>query len=345
MNPRPALTAGWAAAVAAAVVGLAMLSLAAVSTHLKVVVGLPLELPWGSVRLPWWTASVVLPLAAAALSTWLLWSQRTARRRRVSSGCPSVVTGAAIALAALGVLAIWLVHLARHDRPLTAVHVGVAVLLLGCAMPSGAARWLAGALAAAALAMLSYGAIWGETRCDEPDPLGCLADGGPRIAVPRLLEGLGVTVFADLRDADLRGVDLSGRDLRLADLRGARLEAARLGEANLRRARLDGVNAQASVWRGAYLDGASMRGAQLARADLRGVHAFRVDLSGAVLVGADARGASLSHARLDDARLDGLRTQGAYLRFSTGWSRAQLATIERDAETRLPDGAVVPPLR
>jgi hypothetical protein len=322
-----------------------MLSLAAASTHLQVVAGLPLELPWGSVRLPWWTASVVLPLSAIALAIWRLWSQRATPQRTVSSSCPSVVAVAAIALAALGVLAIWLVHLARHDRLLTAMHVGVTVLLLGCAMPRGTARWLAAALAAATLAMLSYGAIWGETRCDEPDPLGCLADRGPRITVPGLLEGLGVPVFANLRDADLRGVDLSGRDLRLADLRGAQLEAAQFGEANLRRARLDGAKAQASVWRGAYLDGASMRGAHLVRADLRGVHAFHVDLGGAVLVGADARGASLSHARLDGAQLDGLRSQGAYLRFSTGWSSAQLATIDRDAATRLPDGANLPTLR
>ncbi len=199
-------------------------------------------------------------------------------------------------------------------------------------------RWLALAGAAVTLATLTYGAIWGEARCQQPGELGCLRDSGVRVRVPALWASVGVPVFADLRGVDLGGVVLRGRDLRLADLRGATLTGADLRGANLRRARLDGIAAEGSVWRGAMLDGASLRQAGLARTDLGGVHAYAVDLSGADLTDADARGASFSHARLDDTRLAGTRLAGAYLRFTTGWTQQQLQAAVVDPATRLPDG-------
>lgn len=253
-----------------------------------------------------------------------------------------MVTAFALLLAVLGALAIWAVHLPRHERALTAMHVAVVLSSVGLALPSRRARWIVMPAAAAALATLSYGAIWGETRCDEQGSVGCLTERGIRVFVPELFNAVGLSVFVELRDADLRGANLSGRDLRLADLRGAQLEGAVLSSANLRRALLDHVVAPGTIWSGAYLDGASFRGAQLAGADLRKIHAFRVDLRGADLRDADVRGASLSHAQLNAARLDGVQAQGSYLRFATGWTDLQLSQMHRDAGTRLPDGVTVP---
>jgi hypothetical protein len=251
----------------------------------------------------------------------------------------------ALVLAVLGVLAIWAVHLPRHERPLTAMHVAVVLSSVGFALPGRRARWIVIPAVGASLAILSYGAIWGEARCDEPEDPTCLVDRGPRVIVPKLFATFGVPVFAALPGADLRGVDLSGRDLRLADLRGARLDGAVFASTNLRRARLEQVHAPGTIWSGAFLAGASFHGAQLSGADLRGVNAYRIDLRGADLRDADARGASLSHAQLDGAHLDGVRAQGAYLRFATGWSDAQLSRMHRDAGTRLPDGMSVQPPR
>jgi hypothetical protein len=321
---------GIAIVASAGLAGLALLAFAIGGSQQQTVVGRAWPVPWSGLALPWWIVGILLPAIMPVLVM-------LGRARSGSRPAHRMATCMALVLAVLGVLAIWAVHLPRHDRALTALHAAVVLSLVGLAVSGRRARWVVILASGAVLATLSYGAIWGEARCDEPGELVCLVDRGPRVIVPKLFDAFGVPVFAVLPGADLRGADLSGRDLRLANLRGAQLDGAVLASANLRRARLEQVRALGSIWSGAFLAGASLHGAQLSGADLRGVDAYRVDLRGADLRDADARGASLSHAQLDGARLDGVRAQGAYLRFATGWSDAQLSVMHRDAGTRLPD--------
>jgi hypothetical protein len=288
------------AALAATALGAA--AFAGSATQAQIVAGLPwLGMP--SVPLQW-------ALPAGLLLTWVWARGPVDRAQRRTPGSVAWVA----ALAALGFL--WLMGLVRHDRLLSAWQgLCLLALLLSGPLPRPALSVVALG-AAAGLAVVGYGAIWGETRCDEPGGTGCLVEGGPRVAVPRLLARAGVPVFADLRATDLRGADLRRRDLRFADLRGARLEGARLDDSNLRRARLDDVEASGSSWRGVFMNGASARAASLARADMRQVQAYLVDFSGADLRAADLRQASLSHALLSGVRIEGALTEGAYLRFT-----------------------------
>lgn len=246
------------------------------------------------------------------------------------------------ALIALG--AVWLADLVRHDRWLSLFHC---VLIL-TVLSSGFSIWRYGrirpvglvgtAIVACLLGLVSYGAVWGETRCDEPTYVRCLEHSGPRVWVPQILGHIGVAVFADLRHANLEGIRLAGRDLRYADMRGAVLQGANLAGTNLRRARLEDIRARESRWHSAYLDGASMAGADLRAADLRKVHAYRLDLRNADLSGADLRRASLSHAYLEGTGFDGARMQRAYLRYSQGLFPGQLRYACGDRDTRLPSG-------
>ena len=334
------------AAPAALAVGAVALSLVVLdASHVHTVAGADWVVPLLGLPLPWLGFSILLPvvLAAGALG----WSLHPSRRGQRPAPWAAA---AAVALAAVCVslVLVWALHLVRHDRLLTGLHA--ALVVVGCFACARAtplwhrARWcrLAPLGLLAPLALLSYGALWGEARCGRPQELPCLRDSGARVWVPRVFDALGVEVFADLRRADLQGVVLAGRDLRLADLRDARLTGADLSGAHLRRARLDGIDAAGSRWHGAAMDGASLRGAALRGADLRGVHAYLVDLSEADLRAADLRGGSLSHAMLFGTRLEGAALAGAYLRFSRGWTAVQLGQAIADARTRLPDGATSP---
>jgi hypothetical protein len=190
------------------------------------------------------------------------------------------------------------------------------------------------------------GFLWGDlgrNTVREASEVGCLTTDGPRVWVPKILEGIGVPVFADLRGADLQTANLSGRDLRYADLRGADLKFADLGGSNLRRALIDGAVASSSNWRDAYLDGASFVGADLSGAVLAGVHAYRVDFRGADLANADIRNASLSHALLAETRLNGALLNGTYMRFVEGLVASQLAEACGDRDTLLPPGFSIRP--
>lgn len=248
-------------------------------------------------------------------------------------------------LIVVALVSVWAVSLVRHDRWLSLFH---SALLVGAvwlaAWRQVSAKWLCttiAALSAAVIAFFSFGAIWGETRCDERGYVNCLVTEGPKIWVPKLFSAIRLATFADLRGNDLQKVDLSERDLRYADLRSADLRRADLSESNLRRARADNVNAEQSIWRNAYLTGATLSGAILAGSDLRKIHAYRVDLSGADLEGADLRRASLSHANLRGAKLSGTRLQGTYLRFVDGLTQTQLDTACGDENTRLPPGFTI----
>lgn len=237
---------------------------------------------------------------------------------------------------------VWLVTLARHDRILSLFQVLLLLSVAWRALPrqrlGGIIRVGVLAFLALPLAILSYGAIWGETRCDEASKVRCLYTEGLRVRVPQLLAGIGVPVFADLRGVDLQAADLSDRDLRYADLRDADLKFADLSESNLRRALIDGVVAGNSNWQGAYLDGASFLDADLNGAVLNRIHAYRVDFRGANLTNADLRNASLSHSFLAQSKLNRARFNGTYMRFVEGLVDAQLAEACGDRETLLPPG-------
>ena len=246
----------------------------------------------------------------------------------------------------IALTSVWAVSLVGHDRWLSLFHSALLVGAVWLALRQQFdTKWLStnvAALAAALVALFSYGAIWGETRCDERGHVKCLVTDGPRIWVPKLFSSFRLAVFTALRGNDLEEADLSKRDLRYADLRNADLRGADLSKSNLRRARADYIQAEQSTWNNAYLDGATLSGAVLARSDLRNIHAYRVDLSTADLEGADLRRASLSHANLRGTKFDGTRLEGSYLRFVDGLTQTQLDTACGDDNTRLPPGLSIP---
>jgi hypothetical protein len=330
-------------AAALALASVLLLGVMLDATHRHTVAGADWVVPLLGLSLPWLGFQVVMPLMLGGA---LLLVQPGLLRREP---LPAGAWAASVRLLVLvSLVLVWALHLVRHDRLLTALHVAlVVVACMACirATPIWRRAWWRGLTmlgAVGLLAGLSYGALWGEARCGRLQELPCIRDSGIRVWVPSFFDALGVEVFADLRGADLQGVVLAGRDLRLADLRDARLTGADLSGANLRRARLDGIQAEASKWRGAMMDGASFRGAGLRGADLRGIHAYLIDLTAADLTGADISGGSLSHAVLHGTRMQGAAIAGAYLRFSRGWTHEQLRQATPDAQTRLPDGAAGP---
>jgi hypothetical protein len=301
--------------------------------HVHVVADQPIPFV-AELTMPAWIHRHALPLALAGFA-FLIW--RTAGGQ---AGFALMSQGLVFLLLGL----IWLQNLVRHEPVLSMWHVLLLTLVIWLMLARMTHRTRMPVVGAAAVVMtlLSYGAVEGETRCDEPGAVGCLYDVGPRFWVPRLLAGAGLPPFADLRGAMLVGVDLSERELRYADLRGADLRGANLADVNLRRARLDGIQADASTWQHAYLDGASMRDAHLTGSNLQGIHAYRVDFRDADLANADASGSSLSHAYLTRTNLAGLRLDNAYLRFTEGLAQSQLSRACGNGRTRLPPDLVVP---
>lgn len=308
--------------------GLSLCLLAATASQLQTVADRTWPLLPGRLELPAGFVMIAMPLLLTAAS---MLAVRQARAQVSRLG------GLAAALVALGLVTLWLMCLVRHDRALTALHASCMMLAIGACLESRRARVQAAAAVLPVLALVSYGAIWGETRCNEPEGMKCLVDRGPRLWVPSLLQRVGVPAFVDLRYADLRGVNWQHRDLRLADLRGAQLGGATLSGSNLRRARLDGIQASDSDWQGVFMNGASMTHSTLQRAKLQAVHAFLVDMRGTDLSQSDLRGASLSHTRLDGVVFGSAQMQGTYLRFSTGLNRQQLQKVASDGATLWPD--------
>jgi hypothetical protein len=294
----------------------------------------PLQVPGTSWTLPAEVYHLALPLLIAV-------SHRVAVRRVPSH---IAVRAALTLLAAVAVASVWVTDLPLRSRWLTLLHCILlpVVVLPGRIFPLSRRNLSLMAVSGGLAASISYGAIWGETRCDEPAPVRCLDETGLRARIPVLLAKLGLPAFAELRDADLRGLDLSGRDLRYAELSGSDLRGADLSGVNLRRARLDDVRAAGSRWRSAYLDGATMANADLRDADMRGIHAYRLNLTAADLRRSDLRGASLSHAYLAAATFAGARLQGAYLRFAEGLASGQLAGACADQETLASPGISLP---
>jgi hypothetical protein len=248
--------------------------------------------------------------------------------------------------ACVAIALVWLQDLVRHDPILSLTHGGILTLALWLALPLPRfARSVLGLSAGLLIAATTYGAVKGETRCEEGGHVDCLTDEGLRYWVPVVLDRFGLQPFADLRNADLRGVDLRFKELRYADFSNADLSGADLSDAYMRRARLDRIDAVGSSWNRAYLDGATMSAARLRGSDLRGIHAYRVDLQEADLTGADASGASLSHANFKLGNLLRLNLSGTYLRFSENLVPEQLAQACGDSATRLPPGFTIAPCR
>ena len=123
---------------------------------------------------------------------------------------------------------------------------------------------------------------------------------------------------------DLEGVYLMEAFLVDADLTKADLYQANLTQANLYKANLTGVNGS--------------------RANLTSVRLFRADLTNADLSHANLTDADLFHADLTNARLDYTDLTSAKMKFATGLTREQLATIryKKEKPPELPEGIDLP---
>ena len=309
----------------------ALLMLLSSAGHPYLVADLPFRVPYLGLAIPFAVHQWITPLLLAIF----YWSAL-----RWNAGTSIQIMLFIAAFSALVV--VWLVTLARHDRVLSLFQVLLLLSVAWIALPrqrmGGIIRVGILAFLTLPLAVVSYGAIWGETRCEEASKVRCLTTGGLRVLGPEILAGIGFPVFADLRGVDMQAADLSDRDLRYADLRGADLKFTDLSGSNLRRAMIDGAVAGNSNWRGAYLDGASFLGADLNAAVLNRIHAYRVDFRGANLVNADLRNASLSHSFFAESKLNLAQFNGTYMRFVEGLVDAQLAEACGDRDTLLPPG-------
>lgn len=123
-------------------------------------------------------------------------------------------------------------------------------------------------------------------------------------------------------NCDLFQVDLSYQDLEDRDLTGARLRQADLSLSTVDRSRFAGAN----------MSIVNAFGIRAEKADFSGV-----DFEDAVLVGGSFNGAKFVNAKLRNTNIS-----GSDLSTTTGLTQAQLNEACGDAETRLPNGLVVP---
>lgn len=250
-------------------------------------------------------------------------------------------------------IAVWLRYLVRHDWYGTSLHIIVCTLAIyaGIRFYHAANATLGrqpqapgpkalhaglrscgriGATLGIAVVFLvvSFGAIQGVRHEEE------LPAGGVRLWVPHLLEGLGISPFADFFEQDISAKpDRWTEEQGIKTVKGARLKAANLTHAQARRAFL--VNAdlrganlafadlREADLRGADLRNARLRAAKLHKADLsdaylRGAGLQQVDLSGFNLGQKDLRGVSFRKANVQDVKWDNANLQGADLREVTG---------------------------
>ena len=140
---------------------------------------------------------------------------------------------------------------------------------------------------------------------------------------------------------------LSWAKLTGALLRGASLSKANLSEANLRRADLrladmSGADLSGANLSGADLSPANLSEADLSRAGLLGAKLREANLRGADLCGADLRGADLRGANLREANLGAANLRMANLRDAKNLTEEQLASVETDEMSVLPDGSKGP---
>jgi uncharacterized protein YjbI with pentapeptide repeats len=193
--------------------------------------------------------------------------------------------------------------------------------------------------------LVSFGAIngiryeqGGYEYAEEQDAADSKAYTLPRL-VPRILQTIGFSPFADVFEADLsiKPSNWSGQTSEYPLVKGARLDGANMNYANAGSAFL--VNAQlrgtklhkASLWK-ANLSHAQFRSlTKISTADLSGADLSYADLSNADLVGvdlshADLSGANLSDADLAMANLSGADLEGANLN-QTDLTRVNLTEV------------------
>ena len=128
-------------------------------------------------------------------------------------------------------------------------------------------------------------------------------------------------VRTDLRGAQLAGADLSGVDLSEAELPRARFRRANLLGSNLR-----GRNLTDCVFEMASLSGANLHRARLIRANCINADMSYADLREADLSECELTGADLAHADLRGANIAG----------AINLHEKFFATMQLDAETKLP---------
>jgi hypothetical protein len=164
------------------------LALVLVSDHVHRVAGKPLPFPVGDWAVPMILFHWLLPLLLLLTHRFASWT------RPLPTGLFGLVT--LLALFSIGL--IWLADLVLHDRWLSLFHCLLLLLIFGSGTIGSRrlAAWPGIGLMTGVVALVSYGAIWGETRCREQTAVGCLVASGPRVWIPELLQGFGINVFA-----------------------------------------------------------------------------------------------------------------------------------------------------
>jgi uncharacterized protein YjbI with pentapeptide repeats len=259
-------------------------------------------------------------------------------------------------------LALWLRYLPRHDWLGTILHIALTIAALGsgflfyraamatlCRELDSSISWnqfmradglKRGAVVIAMSVVLlgfTFGAIHGiPHNTDHAVKLSAL---DLRVWVPRLLEAVGNSPFADfiednlstkpdnwvekkddkhnlglikgarLKNANLTYVRARSAFLVKADLRQANLYGADLTDADLRQANLAGANLNHADFNGTRLLGVILKGASLKGVNLRGYN-----FDGDNFQGIDFQDASLQDIRFRSANLQGANLQGAHLK-------------------------------
>jgi len=300
---------------------------------------------------------------------WLLNGLVTSHFKRLRDSRPRfsrLQTGLSILLGWLTVpvtlLALWLRYLPRHDWLGTTLQVALSIAAIGAGIlfyrsatatlrretklslswkhylaDAGGVKRVAFVLVMAIVFFgFSFGAIHGIPDSSEHAAGISVVD--TRLWVPRLMETLGNSTFADfieedistkpanwvektgdqsnlrlikgarLKDANLAYARARNAFLIKADLRNANLLGADLRNADLRQANLQNANLDYAGFDGARLHGVNLQGASLKGVSLRGY-----SFDGENLTGVDFQDASLQEIRFGDANLQDATFEGAHL--------------------------------
>ena len=280
---------------------------------------------WISIILGWWLVPVTL-LA--------FWSYFLRRHDWVGTGLHVVLFTASLAGACIfyrlarGTLRgeprkpfIW-----RHPWRDLRTYKGIAAVLGVCAF--GVIFYLISASAIQGIPRYFYAGevLWTSEGSKGPDPT--VGAYSLRRLLPRTLEYIGASPFADLRRQDIstKPPNWTGDAKEYALVKGAHLREANMQYADASRAFL--VNADMSA---ARLSNADLSYANLANADLSYANLTNADLSCANLTNAD-----LSHTNLSGANLVEAHLNGVDLRNAKGLSKSQLNKAVTDEHTLLP---------
>jgi uncharacterized protein YjbI with pentapeptide repeats len=163
-----------------------------------------------------------------------------------------------------------------------------------------------------------------------------------RLIVPRTLEIVGLTPFANLvgEDVSTKPPNWTAKSEQYPLVKGARLVGARMeyaqarsaffASANLFRARLAGANISNADFSNAILMAADLSRAALIDTNLSNAQLQGADLSNAKLLGADFSKATLTNANLSNANLEGAKLSNTMLALAD-LSHADLAHADLSA--------------